>query len=287
MYQFWLYKNLNKQYKDYKVINFDHTATLICRWFRNVIFYCNDDFVGLERSKSIFVSPYWYLTQNIVASKAQFCIGVSKYLHQKLLRINPNSYLSLTGALSIDTLGAVNTMKKEHKKSIKEIVFVGWLSKLNKRWIIQLSKRKDFKIYLIGPYKKREVKDYLSFNNIILTGPQTGEDLSQYIRRADVCIAPYNQGRDTEEIYTMPNKFWLYFSYGKPIVTNRIKNLADTPERSVYQSENVSEFISNIDKAVSEDSPNIFEKRMRFIEENTWDHRVDELLGFYKKYVVS
>ena len=85
----------------------------------------------------------------------------------------------------------------------------------------------------------------------------------------------------------MPNKFWLYFSYGKPIVTNRIKNLADTPERSVYQSENVSEFISNIDKAVSEDSPNIFEQRMRFIRENTWDNRVDELLEFYKKYVVS
>ena len=49
-------------------------------------------------------------------------------------------------------------MKKEHKKSITEIVYVGWLGKLNRRWIIQLAKRRDFKIYLIGPYKKQEVK---------------------------------------------------------------------------------------------------------------------------------
>lgn len=286
LYQFWLFKRLFKKYRDYKVINFDHTATSIYWWFRDVVFYCNDDYVALDHSKSIFVSPYWYLTQNRVASKAQFCIGVSKYLHKKLLRMNPNSNMILTGAPSIDKAGNTNE-RKEHKKSTKEIVYIGWLGKLNRMWIIQLVKRKEFKIFLIGPYKKKEVQSYLSYNNIILTGPKIGEELYQYMRRADVYIAPYKQGKYTERGYTMPNKFWLYLSFGKPIVTCQIKNLVDLPRGFVYQSENISKFISNIDKAVSEDSPDIFEKRIQFILQNTWDNRVDELLGLYKKYAVS
>ena len=84
----------------------------------------------------------------------------------------------------------------------------------------------------------------------------------------------------------MPNKFWLYLSFGKPIVTCQINNLKGLPKKFVYQSKNETEFNDNIDRAASEDSSDIFEKRMQYIQKNTWDNRVNELLGLYKKYTV-
>ena len=85
----------------------------------------------------------------------------------------------------------------------------------------------------------------------------------------------------------MPNKFWLYLSFGKPIVTCQIINLADLPDKFVYQSKNEKEFMANIDKALSEDSAEMFKKRIQFIRQNTWDNRVDELLALNKQYAVS
>ena len=41
-----------------------------------------------------------------------------------------------------------------------------------------------------------------------------------------------NQDSQTEKVYTMTNKFWLYINFGKPIVTCEIKNLyKEIPEK--------------------------------------------------------
>jgi len=45
--------------------------------------------------------------------------------------------------------------------------------------------------------------------------------------------------------------------------------------------------MANIDKALSEDSAEMFKKRIQFIRQNTWDNRVDELLALNKQYAVS
>ena len=60
-YQNWLYTRLVNQYgdKETRVINFDNTATRLFKYFKNVIYYCNDEFTLKINAKSNLVSSYW------------------------------------------------------------------------------------------------------------------------------------------------------------------------------------------------------------------------------------
>ena len=285
IYQNWLYTQLKLKYQDYVVINFDPTASLLHKYFKKVIYFCNDNFISTKRSKLFLVSIYWAYKQKKVMQKALFCTGVSKYLHNYLLNYNNNSHLLLTGASFVAQERSNYRIVEKNKKI--NIVYVGWLIKLNVEWVKEIANNKNYNIYLIGPGLNTTLNRLDRIDNVIMTGELVGDDLNKIMMEANACIAPYYQDKDTDEVYTMPNKFWLYLCFGKPIVTCQIKNLADLPHGFVYQSENEIDFIDNIDKAISEDSAEIYEKRINFIRQNTWDNRVSELLALYKKYTVS
>lgn len=279
LYQNWLFKILMSRYRNCHVINFDVTAASLDRYFKNFVYYCGDNFLTTNRSKSRFVSLYWYLTQKMVAQKADFCTGVSKFIQKKLAQYNKKSYLLLTGAIPVPLTDVISA---ENKNEEKNIVYVGWLTKLNIHWVTELSNNRNYRIFLIGPFIKKHVKYFKGIDNIKITGEKTGDELNPYLIPADVCIAPYINSKDTEEVYTMPNKFWLYLSFGKPIVTLRIRNLTDLPDKFVYQSKDLPEFIANVEKAILDNSQVFSEKRIDFIQNNTWDYRVKELLRLYK-----
>ena len=202
---------------------------------------------------------------------------MSDYLVEKLKKYNINTYRVLTG-VSINQIESVCDLNREPMNIQKNIMFVGWLKKMDINWIIELAKNSNYNIYLVGPSKDIIIKSPKNFPNIILTGPLHGEELHQLMMKADVFIAPYKHGKDTEKVYTMPNKFWLYIAGGKPIVTCRIKNLLKLPHGFVYQANNKSDFVKKVYQAYKEDSPELKKKRMKFINKNTWDKRVESLI---------
>ncbi|MBH49875.1 MAG: hypothetical protein CMG69_03885 [Candidatus Marinimicrobia bacterium] len=285
IYQHWLFKKLKIKYRDYILINFDPTASLLHKYFNKIIYLCNDDFLSKKRSKSVIISIYWYFKQRQLIKEALFCTGVSRYLHNYLLKYNKNSHLMLTGASFLNQKNI--TYKVIEKNKNINIVYVGWLNKLNVKWIEYISQNKKYNIYLIGPGLSKTMKPLKKNDNIVFTGELIGNELREMMEKANIFIAPYYKDKDTEKVYTMPNKFWLYLSYGKPIVTCRINNLAKLPEKFVYQSKDEKEFITNIDKAIKEYSETNFEKKLNFISQNTWDNRVDKLLEYYHKYDAS
>lgn len=285
LYQKWLYIELMKNYAEYNVINFDLTAVGLNKYFNNYMYFCIDNFISTKRSKSFLVSHYWTNKQKKVIHNALFCTGVSKYLHNFLLKYNKNSHLLLTGASFVNQENS--NFKVVGKDEKINVVYVGWLTKLNIEWVIAISKKNNYNIYLIGPGLNNSLDSLNNIKNVIMPGELVGDDLKKIMMEANISIAPYVHDRDTEETYTMPNKFWLYLSFGKPIVTCKINNLADLPEKFVYQSKSSDEFIANIDKAVSDDSHDLFRERIHFIRQNTWDIRVDELLALNRKYAAS
>ena len=276
LFQLWLLSNLKKKYENYHVINFDPSASFIHLFFKNVIYFCTDDFLNTKRSKSILISIYISLTQKIVAKHARFCLGVSYYLKDNLLRYNENSYLFLTAAPDINSdVFTFDDGVKEHFN----IVYVGWLFKLNQQWILEIAKNKKYTIYLIGPTNNVNVEGFQSNSNIIITGAKKGDELYRYVERADVCIAPYSPDQDTEEVYTMPNKFWLYLVFGKPIVTCEIKNLyKEIPDKFIYQASSSLDFIKKIETSITENNSILTEKRKQFIQQNTWESRAKQFL---------
>jgi len=282
IYQNWLYKLLLIQFQEYTVISFDPTASVLHKYFKRVIYFCNDNFLDKKRSKSFIFSIYWFFKQKTMIRKALFCTGVSKYLYNYLRQYNSNSYLLLTGASHGPANGSKTELPINGEKI--NIVFVGWLAKLNIDWVRSLSNNPNHTIYLIGPGENKKLDSLNNYKNIIITGKLVGPSLHALLNKANVCIAPYIIDIDTQEVYTMPNKFWLYISFGKPIVTCEINNIADLPEKFIYQSKNKEEFISNINRAVSEDSIDSYRNRMHFIKQNTWDNRADEFIHLCEEY---
>jgi hypothetical protein len=277
LFQMWLFQNLSKKYEDFNVINFDPSASLLYKYFPNYVFYCNDDFTDKKRAKFILSQSYFKITQKIVARKANFCVAVSAYLKEQIAQFNPNTHLILTAAGKVRE----GSVFPQEKSAIINAVYVGWLSKINIKWVLSLAKNPKIRITLIGPATVSQSKSFAGVDNIELRGELVGEELFCALDKADVCMAPYEFGRDTNEVYTVPNKFWLYLSFGKPVVTARINRLHPFPSKMVYQSNDHIEFENNVIGAVKEDTKELFDKRKGFIKNNDWSTRVDELLSHY------
>ena len=280
-YQNWLYKFLKSKYKDYIVVNTDHSASLLNRYFKQSIYYCNDNFLDRKRSKSYFVSLYWFFTQKKIIANSLFCVGVSDYLYKYLVKFNKQSYLLLAGSPPLSK-SLINYKRVDIQKI--NIVYVGWLNKINLDWLLPIIEIPNYDIYLIGPEKNIDLNAISNKKNIFVLGKMIGNELENIIKNADVCIAPYWIGKDTKEVYSMPSKFWLYLSYGKPIVTCRINNLISLPNKFIYQSNNAIEFKYNINLAITENNIGLHDKRVQVMKENSWESRAESLINLHKKH---
>jgi len=276
IYQNWLFKSLSLE-SNIIVINFVPTATQIFKYYKNIIYYANDNFLDKVRSGNLLISIYYRITQRIVAQRSLICIGVSKFIVNSLKKYNKDSYKILT-ATDNDLIQSHNTAMFHNTEKIN-ITYVGWMKKINMDWVIELSKKINYSISLIGPFRKHHEEKLSHHNNIKLLGPLSGQALKEYLEKTDVFIAPYIIGLDTEYVYEMPNKFWLYIGSGKPIVTCQIKKILQLPAGFVYQAKNKSDFIKQIDRAYKEDSNETRKQRMEFIKKNTWNNRAEEIVN--------
>jgi len=69
LYQRWLFRTLSIEFGEnaIRVINFDNTATQLFKYFKNVVYYCNDEWLLKINAKSEFVVHYWKFVENQVA----------------------------------------------------------------------------------------------------------------------------------------------------------------------------------------------------------------------------
>ncbi|NJO68606.1 MAG: hypothetical protein HC830_04420 [Bacteroidetes bacterium] len=79
IYQFWLHRQIKKLYPDYLVINFDFTAHLLFRFFKNVIYYCNDEYIGNSKYPIGLINYYHRQVEAKLTRKADLCIATSHF----------------------------------------------------------------------------------------------------------------------------------------------------------------------------------------------------------------
>ena len=93
LYQYWLFFKLLKSYRDtYILINFDHTAFIISKLWRNISFYyCNDDHIKLNKY-SVFTQIF-KVYESRVAKYSTYCIATAQTLFKKLKQYNRNTKL--------------------------------------------------------------------------------------------------------------------------------------------------------------------------------------------------
>lgn len=124
--------------------------------------------------------------------------------------------------------------------------------------------RPDINFLFIGP---RRIKQVPKRKNIFYIGPVDYEWIPTYCQRFDVCLIPFLKSPFSDSIN--PVKLFEYLALGKPVVSYRMKEL-EYYQGVVYLAENKEEFLTLIEKALSESDESIAKMRKEIARSNDW-----------------
>lgn len=290
LYQYWLFKKLSKEYKDYEVINFDYTATIIYKFFTNVIYYCNDSFSAIsDHINPSCIAKYHRHCESIIAIKAKFCVAVSEILKDNLKKYNTHSIEILLGSPDISVYKLPVQIVPKKDKIIK-VGLVGFMNIhiLSYRIINLLLEDKNLNLTFIGPIERKFLNFVENKDRLILKGPLTGKDLYEEINTFDVTIAPYcsRLSGDINSGVGTGSKMYQYFALGKPVVISYMAGLGkiSLPDKFIYIANSEEEFTSLVYKAYGENTKELTQQRIEFAKNNTWEKRMKILLDYYKNF---
>jgi len=286
IYQYWLFRNLVRHYRDHKVINFDFTASRIFRFFRNVIYYCNDSFS--EISKKINPAPiakYHKRCEATVASRSGFCVGISLLIKNYLLQYNPNTIEIPLGSPNI-TEYKIAVQRAPSKNKKVRVVLVAVIKRLNmsSNVINLLLRDESISLTLIGPVEEAFLDEIEDKDRLILRGSLYGRELYGEMNQFDVAIAPYCT-RSKNEIFTATGgKIYHYLSVGKPVVISYMPGLdqLNLEEKIIYPAGEEEDFPGLVHRAHEENTAELIQKRVDYANRNTWDQRMAELVAHYE-----
>jgi hypothetical protein len=290
LYQYWLFRKLNKKYKDFKVINFDFTASKIHKYFSDVIFYCNDSFIAISKNINPgFIARYHEKCMSEVAVKAKFCVAVSDILKENLKKYNTNSYEIPLGSPDIMNYN-LTVNKSPSNKKIINVGLVGFIKtySISYNLINSLLENEDLVITLIGPIEGNFLNYIKRKEKLIIKGSLFGKKLYDEINKFDVAIAPYSSTiTNNDQIGVgIGSKTYQYLALGKPVVISYMNGLnkINLPDGFIYIAMAEEDFAPLIYKANKENSESLIQKRIDFAKNNTWEKRMDKLISYYEEF---
>jgi GT2 family glycosyltransferase/glycosyltransferase involved in cell wall biosynthesis len=147
-----------------------------------------------------------------------------------------------------------------------DTALVGRIARLRPQW----------SVVLVGSTYSADLRPLTGLPNVHLPGEQPYEILPAYLHAFDACIIPFKKSPLTEA--TNPVKFYEYLCAGKPVVSVMLPELRPhEPQGLVYLADEAEDFVSQIERALAEDSPGRVRLRTQFAERNTWETRYARL----------
>lgn len=134
--------------------------------------------------------------------------------------------------------------------------------------------RPAYTFILLGGIFDVDLTPLRSLRNVKLLGQQPYETMPKYLHHFDACIIPFKVNSITEA--TDPVKMYEYLSGGKPVVSIRLPELEPYREH-LYLAENAAEFIAQLDRAISETTPELMKTRKALARQHTWTNRYEQI----------
>lgn len=241
----------------------------------SIIYYIRDNLAN-----SPF--PYWNTHGKRVEpdtiSKADIVVTNSLYYQEYAAKYNKHSYMVGQGCdLSLFDESAKGISPAEDLKKITNpiIGYVGSIASI--RLDINLleflaSNKPDWQIVLVGPEDDTFKSSKLhQCQNVHFLGSKPMESLPAYIKGFDVCINPQVVNNTT--IGNYPRKIDEYLAMGKPVVATYTKAMEYFTEFT-YLAKTKEDYISLIEKALNEDSPELAVKRQLYAKTHSWENNV-------------
>jgi len=290
IYQSWLFRKLKKKYIDCRVVNFDFTAVRIYKYFKDVIFYYNDNFAAVSRRLNPApVARYHEKVESKVAAKAKFCISVTEILKDKLASFNPNSFEIPLGGPDISEFNIEANTTVSNQLPIK-VGLVGFISDYNISAAIlnYILQQDQLRLIIVGPVDETFIAKLENKERMILKGSMTGEKLFREINTFDVTITPYCEAfcKDEKVAVGTGSKMYQYLALGKPVVVTNMVGLKKVtlPDKFLYIAQKEHEFPALIEKAHHENTGDAIRERVRFAVNNTWEKRMESLIEIYNQF---
>ncbi|MBK9290628.1 MAG: glycosyltransferase [Bacteroidetes bacterium] len=239
------------------------------------IYYTRDNLIAVD---------YWK-TQGIrieaaLMAKSDLVVANSTYLADHARKFNPRSYYVGQGCdVSLFDKRLIDRIPDDIKHISRPIIgYIGALFalRLDLEVIEHIAtQRPDWQIVLVGPEDETFRNSRLhQIENIHFLGAKKMEELPYYLNVFDVAINPQLLNEVT--IGNYPRKIDEYLAMGKPTVATRTKAM-EVFEGYTYLAENKEEYVSLIERALKENTPELEAAREAFARSHTWENNVLEI----------
>ncbi len=136
--------------------------------------------------------------------------------------------------------------------------------------------RPQWSFVLVGSTYSADLRPLKGLSNVHLPGEQPYETLPAFLHAFDACLIPFKLSPLTEA--TDPVRFYEYLSAGKPVVSVALPALRPhRPQGLVYVAHEAQDFVTQIERALAEDSPERARVRVQFAGRHTWEARYARL----------
>ena len=239
------------------------------------IYYTRDNLIAVDYWKNQGIR-----LEAAHMKKADLVVANSTYLSMLAGKHNTNSFYVGQGCdTSLFDKKYVTTVPSDIKDIPKPIIgYIGAL--LSLRLDIQViefvaESRPEWNIVLVGPEDENFKNSRLhNLKNVFFLGNKSGNELPSYLDRFDVAINP--QVLSPVTIGNYPRKIDEYLAMGKPTVGTKTEAMSVFSDYT-YLAENKEEYITCIEKALSEDNELIRTKREEFAKQHTWENNILEI----------
>jgi glycosyltransferase involved in cell wall biosynthesis len=219
--------------------------------------------------------------ERLTASKVDFTVSTSRFLQRRMEKINPHSYL-VRNAADVELFSNALRDDLPVPEDIRRIThpILGFSGSLEAKSDLDLLRRialenPSWNLVFIGLTENvPDIDKIRALPNTHFLGLKPVRELPLYFRRFEVCLVPFRKTPELESI--SPLKIFEYLAASRPVVATRYKEIADL-EEVVYLSDTTDEFLSNIKRALSEDSEILRHKRLAVARLNTWSKRTEQL----------
>lgn len=252
-----------------------------------------DVFVYLLRDAVIHVDyhkRHGTRLQPQIIAKADFAVANSDYFANYERQTNPRSYMIGQGCdLALYNDDDNKLIIPDDLKNIKKpiIGYVGFLTtiRLDIDVLVHIAEQKPkWNIVLVGPEDEAFENSKLhKLNNVYFLGRKKPSELASYIKGFDVALNPQVVNMITDINY--PLKIDEYLAMGKPTVAT-LTTFMSYFKNHTYLPSTKEEYVTEIEKALNEDSPSLQAKRKAYAGEHTWQNFVSKIYKYIEETYV-
>jgi len=246
--------------------------------------------VYLDRDYTVG-QPYWrrhgQKLEPALMRKADLVFCNSREFTERALRYNPNSFYIGNGFDASQFSNRAAQPVPADLASIPRpcIGYVGALitMRLDLPLLEELARsRPAWSFVLVGWEDEAFTQSVLhNLPNVFFLGRKHTHDVPAYLQHFDVCINPQEVNNITQGNF--PLKILEYLAMGKPVVATATNLMLEVFSEHVYLATGTVSYLSQIEKALAENSSQKARERMKFVEQFSWENVVAKCLSLYEQ----